>query len=193
VNESRRSRRLTRRGRGGIFLKIYIFYLIGVLNILSPKKKKRCSISDVLCSGTLRYTVTLILQIDMLRTHTHTHTHTHLRSIQHVDVFYTMFSAAHAPLFFFFFFLGRGRDNTPTTKKSCGTGAPVNGEPLSRQQTKKSSFFPLWRDASSRSHFPKRDCRAPSESIDNPARPWQRQQVPPLPDRLAPARLRKTL
>lgn len=42
----------------------------------------------------------------------------------------------------------------------------------------------LWRDARNRSHF-YCDCRGPSESIDNPARPWHCQQVLPLPAWLA--------
>lgn len=79
----------------------------------------------------------------------------------HVDMFYMMFPAAPVSLFlslcfFFFFFLSLAA--VSSVRK---TGATVKASHC-RQM-----LFSIWHDASSRSHF-HCDCRAPSESIDNP-------------------------
>lgn len=107
--------------------------------------------------------------------HTHTHTpqqitlhHLDLHGIAaphsacwhvfHVDMFYTMFLCS-SSLSLFFFFLFPPWPQLAAFGKNRSDG---ESEPLSAKM-----LFSIWHDASSRSHF-HCDCRAPSESIDNP-------------------------
>lgn len=86
----------------------------------------------------------------------------HVDMFSTFDMFYMMFTAAApVPLSFPFFFNQFFSSSLAVVSSIRKTGAMVKASHC-RQM-----LFSIWHDASSRSHF-HCDCRAPSESIDNP-------------------------
>lgn len=84
----------------------------------------------------------------------------HVDMFSTFDMFYMMFTAV-APVPLSFFFFNQFFSSLAVVSSIRKTGAMVKASHC-RQM-----LFSIWHDASSRSHF-HCDCRAPSESIDNP-------------------------